>query len=312
MCVKKSGYVCGSYMPGRNLCIEEIEKINFKHITHVFLAFSLLEINEENYYIPIISKQLQTGIALVAGHIKKTGADTKILVSIGGFGAGGFCEAASTEDSRKAFALQCAEILDEFGLDGIDIDWEYPTIAFEGVNACENCAEDYILLMEELRLAVGTKLLTAAVGSDHWNKFDSARLNQAVDYINVMTYDMNAFSHSNMILTKMAMEGWAKGIDRDKLVLGIPFYARCANRQYEWKGYCELMRLVKDEKARLLHTEDQDYVVIGDNKLSIDTVQSIGRKISYIKEEGYAGIFNWQELTDDNGELRLAMSTINE
>ena len=26
-----------------------------------------------------------------------------------------------------------------------------------------------------------------------------------------------------------------------------------------------------------------------------------------VKKNGYAGMFNWQEMTDDNGELRAAM-----
>ncbi|HZK21947.1 MAG TPA: glycoside hydrolase family 18 protein [Oscillospiraceae bacterium] len=310
---KNANYVCGSYMPGRNISKEDIEKIDFKVITHVFLAFSLLEIDENGNYVPVISEPLKKGIALVLNHIKEIGADTKVLVSIGGYGAGGFCETASAKESRKAFAKKCAEILDEHKIDGIDMDWEYPTIAYEdeGVNACENCNKDFILLMEEIKDAIGESLLTAAVGSDHWYKFDLKRLNKSVDYINVMTYDMNQTAHSSMELTKSAVEGWGNGIDRNKVVLGVPFYARCTNEKYEWKGYSELMGLVENKTAEILYTDDQDYVVIDGNKLSIDTEKSIAKKISYIKENGFAGIFNWQEFTDYNGSLRHAMSKIN-
>lgn len=310
---KNANYVCGSYMPGRNISKRDIEKIDFKVITHVFLAFSLLEIDENGNYVPVISEPLKKGIALVLNHIKEIGADTKVLVSIGGYGAGGFCETASAKESRKAFAKKCAEILDEHKIDGIDMDWEYPTIAYEdeGVNACENCNKDFILLMEEIKDAIGESLLTAAVGSDHWYMFDLKRLNKSVDYINVMTYDMNQTAHSSMELTKSAVEGWGNGIDRNKVVLGVPFYARCTNEKYEWKGYSELMGLVENKTAEILYTDDQDYVVIDGNKLSIDTEKSIAKKISYIKENGFAGIFNWQEFTDYNGSLRHAMSKIN-
>ncbi len=127
----------------------------------------------------------------------------------------------------------------------------------------------------------------------------------------IKIYDMNQTAHSGMSLTKSAVEGWGNGIDRNKVVLGVPFYARCTNEKYEWKGYSELIELVKNKKAEILLTDEQDYVVLDGNKLSIDTEHSIARKISYIKENGFAGIFNWQEFTDYNGSLRLEMSKIN-
>jgi chitinase len=118
---RNKDYMCGSYMPGRNISEKDLQKIDFKLITHVFLAFSLLELNKDGHYVPIISEPLKEGIALVSKHIKDTRADTKILVSIGGYGAGGFCEAASAADSRKVFAKKCAEIIKEHGIDGREI-----------------------------------------------------------------------------------------------------------------------------------------------------------------------------------------------
>lgn len=300
--------VCGSYIPAENLAAESAAAIDFTRITHAFLAFSLLH-ERDGRYVPFFSEGLANGIRTVQNEIRRQNAGTKVLVSIGGWGAGLFCEASSNEENREAFAAECADLIRQFNLDGLDIDWEFPGMASEGVNACEHCQADYVLLCEEIRRHVGDKLLTAAMGSDHWNRLDNVRLNKVFDLVNVMTYDMNTSAHSSMTYTHNAMSGWeTHGIDREKLVLGVPFYARCENPAYEWKGYSELMGMVERGEAELLRTPEQDYVVIDGNRLSIDTPESIQKKVAYIKEHHYAGIFNWQELTDRNGELRRAMA----
>ena len=53
--------------------------------------------------------------------------ELKVLLSIGGWTSGGFSEMASSENRRLSFANDCKRVVDEFNLDGIDIDWEYPT-----------------------------------------------------------------------------------------------------------------------------------------------------------------------------------------
>ena len=51
----------------------------------------------------------------------------KVMLSVGGWGSGRFSEMAATAETRMAFAKDCKRVVEEFGLDGIDIDWEYPT-----------------------------------------------------------------------------------------------------------------------------------------------------------------------------------------
>ena len=300
--------ICGSYIPANGINGESLKKIDFTKITHAFLAFSTLKADESGMFVPTVSNTVTQAIGLVQKAIAESKADTKMLISIGGAGASGFCEASRTESGRAAFAEKCRQFIADYHLDGIDMDWEFPGLAHEGVSACENCVTDFILLLEAIRNAIGDKLLTAAVGSDHWNRVDNKALNGLLDFVNVMTYDMNNSSHSAFSLTEAAMNGWlTHGIDREKLVLGVPFYARSTNQKYEWMGYDRLMELVENKKAELLSTDDQDYIVIGKDKLSVDTPLSIKKKSAFIRENGFAGIFNWQELSDYNGELRNAM-----
>ncbi len=304
-------YICHSYIPGSNLKPEQVAKIDFKKITHTNVAFSLLEKNEAGFYVPTITDNVRAGIALVLDEIKRQGADSKVLISIGGWAASFFCEASSNEENRKAFADQCLVLLKETGIQGIDIDWEYPGIDGGGViSACPNCRTDFIALCKAVRKAIGKDyLLTVAVGSHLSRDLDYSQLNDDFDYINVMTYDMAKINHSSFIRSTFSMRFWARsGFDKNKLVFGVPFYARSRKEEHSGKGYDELMALVKEGKATLKRSKNQDHVILADGEhLGIDTPESIARKGRWVKKHGFGGLFNWQELTDVDGELRAAM-----
>jgi len=302
-------YICHSYIPGGNLSAEDAAKINFNQITHTNIAFALVEKDGNGFFVPDIGKNVLAGIKLVQSEIERQGASSKILISVGGWGAGNFCEAAATTESRTAFAEKCLAYLKSTGIQGIDIDWEYPGRCGDIISACKNCKTDYIKLCKEIRRVIGWDyLLTAAVGSHLSRDMDYAQLNDVFDYVNVMTYDMSKTAHSSFVKTTLAMRLWSgSGFDKSKLVLGIPFYARCRNEKYNARGYAELMALVRAGKATLQSSKNQDYVVIDGSRCGIDTPVSIARKGRWVKKNGYAGLFNWQEMTDDNGELRAAM-----
>lgn len=76
----------------------------------------------------------------------------KVLLSVGGFDARGFSDAAATPEARRAFARSCREVSERYGLDGIDLDWEFPVIA--GWGAIKGRPEDranFTLLLREVR-----------------------------------------------------------------------------------------------------------------------------------------------------------------
>lgn len=58
--------------------------------------------------------------------LRKQNPNLKVLLSVGGWGARGFSGAAATKDTRAVFIQSAQEIIAKYGLDGIDLDWEYP------------------------------------------------------------------------------------------------------------------------------------------------------------------------------------------
>lgn len=60
--------------------------------------------------------------------LKERKPGLKTYLAVGGWAAGGqvFSNMARFPGTRKAFIESTLEVMDIYGFDGIDIDWEYP------------------------------------------------------------------------------------------------------------------------------------------------------------------------------------------
>ena len=97
------------------------EPIDPTYITHINYAFG--HVNDSFDGVRMNSEDdLRRVVSL-----KEQKPELKVLISIGGWGSGRFSEMAADDDLRKSFAVDCKRVIDQFGLDGIDLDWEYPT-----------------------------------------------------------------------------------------------------------------------------------------------------------------------------------------
>lgn len=179
--------------------------------------------------------------------------ELKIVLSVGGWGAGGFSEAAYTKEGRSSFAKSCREIVDKYKLDGIDIDWEYPCISIAGIKAAPEDKENFTELLKEIRQELDRDadrhyLLSIAGGGDRYYTrcTELGKASEYLDYVQLMSYDLRGgFSlqsghHTNLFSNQADLQNASTdegvkayleaGVPREKLVIGVAFYSRW------WKG----------------------------------------------------------------------------
>lgn len=238
--------------------------------------------------------------------LKKKNRKLQVQLSIGGWGSGNFSEMAADPAKRKAFALDCKRIMDEYGLDGIDIDWEYPGSSRAGISSSKSDISNYNLLMKDLREALGDKALLTLASPATMGFYEFKPMLPYVDFINVMAYDLNRppYHHSSLFRSQLSgdMTGdegirahVSGGIPPEKLVLGVPFYGHGDKKIYpDFVDYNKLALkegLVEryDEKACVPYYEDENGRLV----MTFDNARSLKRKAEYVKENGLGGIMIW-------------------
>jgi len=186
--------------------------------------------------------------------LKQLHPNLKVEISLAG--ADGFSAAASTAAGRQAMAASCIDLFIKGNLapgvsaagvfDGIDIDWEFPT-ASDTVNAT--------LLLQEFRKqldALGRVnhkhyLLTmfGPAGQQNFSNLQLAKVGHELDFFNLQGYDYHgtwesSTNHASPLFDDKqdpdASENFnieytvrsylEAGVPGEKLVLGIPTYAR--------------------------------------------------------------------------------------
>lgn len=244
----------------------------------------------------------------------------KVLLSVGGWGSGNFSEMAADSLLRLSFAKDCRRAVDEFNLDGIDIDWEYPTSDMAEISASPDDTKNYTLMMRDIRTAIGPdKLLTQATVATA-KYIDFRAIDQYIDFTNAMTYDLGwAPYHNSPLFTSEirdpALVSVAEGIQAhldagvppEKLVLGMPFYGR---------GTDNFPHGVDITKAHLLegYTYHWDPVAMvpyltedatGKFAFGYDNEKSLFIKARFAVEKGLKGAMYWSYGGDNShGDLR--------
>ena len=252
--------------------------------------------------------------------LKEINPELKVMLSIGGWGSGRFSEMASTAETRLSFAEDCLAIVEAYGLDGIDIDWEYPTSDAAGISSSPDDRENFNFLMKDLREVLGEDRLLTLASSAYAEYIDFHTCEKYLDFVNIMTYDMaNAPFHHAALYASENTEGTCvgavaahveAGVPVSKLVLGVPFYGRGGTSMPRFVDYRNIkeedgMVQMWDEKAQAPYLADKD----GNLVLGYDTPASLELKCKYIKENGLLGVMYWEYAGDTpEGDLSTVLA----
>jgi GH18 family chitinase len=215
----------------------------------------------------------------------------KVLISAGGGGvSNGFSPMTSNDTSRASFVNNTVQFINEYDLDGVDINWEPLNTAAKKNNQA--------ILLADLKTALHDKIVTVAVNAERLDLYSSSA--DDIDWANLLAYDMNwgHGEHSNFEDSVAALERYvAEGIPEEKLALGIPFYGR--DLQTKAMKYEDIVITCNP----LLPSENycDGYFFNG-----IDLVQ---QKSQFVLNSNYTGVMIWNlgQDTYDNTSLLNAI-----
>jgi len=237
--------IYGAYYPGGSAERYPVSHIPADRLTHLFYAFSTIEAGRCT-----VGAEAPSNFAALA-ELKKAHPHLRTLISIGGWGAGGFSDAALTEASRKRLVDSCMALFFEKyagSFDGVDIDWEFPVSG--GPSELAHRPQDranMTKLAQAFRVALDARgpkrgqpmLLTAALAAgrlqtdgpyDPAASYDLPALAKVFDFINLMSYDMgtgfSAVSTFNAPLHEVPADPLAPELRRWNNVAGAVQYYR--------------------------------------------------------------------------------------
>ena len=232
-----AGYASDAVLP-------EIRQQDLDQLTHLNVAFG--HVREDEIRIDHMRNVDAVRI------IKAKHPELSILLSVGGWSAGGFSEAASSPAGRMKMAESAVRLLEEHPFDGIDLDWEYPCYGTAGIASSPDDKMHFTLLLEEMRKALDVKgardgrryLLTIAAGADQYyvDGTEMEKVQEYVDFVQLMTYDMRGGfqvltgHHTNLYtpsgdLFRISVDASVNlfqraGVPKEKIVIGAAFYSR--------------------------------------------------------------------------------------
>ncbi len=281
-------------------------------MTHINYAFGGID---SNGHVTVDGKNRFKEIVA----LKEKNPALKVLLSIGGWGRGNFSPIAANESKRKEFAKSCREFCDQYGIDGIDIDWEFPGNNSSGESSPSNEKNNYTLMMRDLRAALGDELLLTMASASSPGYYDYTSLIGYLDFVNVMTYDMASppNHHSALYRGGTVGNGWLvahesiqehlkAGVPAEKLVMGLAFYG---NGNADGSGSANQISLQEIENGIADgkwtdHWDDVAKVPYVTNKngkfvYGYDNARSLTGKCQYIVDHDLAGGMYWEYANDN-------------
>ncbi|MFJ1541488.1 glycosyl hydrolase family 18 protein [Micromonospora chalcea] len=273
------------YMPSWS---GNVNSIQYGKLTHINYAFVLP--NGDGSLRPVENPgKLSSLVSL--GHAN----NVKVSIAVGGWNDGddsAFEALAANSSTRTAFVNNLIAFVNQYNLDGVDMDWEYPD---PGASA-----NNYTLLMQQLGSALHSrgKLLTAAVVSEgYYVDGVPTAVFGSVDWLNIMAYDGGS-PHANYDWSIASVNRWkSRGLPAAKAVLGVPFYSR--------PGYYTYSALVGMDPANA----NRDCTTVGGAQQCYNGVPTVKRKTQWAMANA-GGMMNWELSQDTTGSTSLVSATL--
>ncbi|KAG0300424.1 hypothetical protein BGZ98_009189 [Dissophora globulifera] len=268
------------------------------------------------------------------GLLKKANRHLKVSLSIGGWTwSTNFAGVAANPQTRANFIKTSIELMNNLGLDGLDIDWEYPKTPEDAVN--------YVSLLRELRQGLdqyaaskgdsNPYLLTGAMpcGETQYSLLRLGEMNQYMDAFYLMAYDLagswsnvaghQSNLHKGQISVDKAVQHYIRqGIPSHKVVVGMPIYGRAFQNTNgighpfdgigpgTWEqGVYDYKHLPMAGAVEYYDAESVSSYSYDPTKrelVTYDTPLVIDRKVDYIAQNRLGGAMFWESSADHKSD----------
>ena len=214
--------------------------------THLFYSFA--SINPATYRIAPAHADDPAMMREFTGLSKPGGLQT--WIAIGGFDFSDegtpthttWSDVCATQARRAAFISSVKDYMDEYGFQGVDLDWEYPGDARRGGNGLDD-TRNLVLLVKEMRQAYGNAYgISLTLAPDYWylRWFDPKAMEPYVDFFGFMAYDLHGYWDSDVLTLGKKVRGqadireiadntvplWFDGLNPAKINFGLAMYGR--------------------------------------------------------------------------------------
>ncbi|HUZ61898.1 MAG TPA: glycosyl hydrolase family 18 protein [Hanamia sp.] len=226
--------------------------------------------------------------------------NVKVLASIGGGGPHPYFSVLLDNKNRRGFIDNLVSLVKRYDLDGVDVD-------IEGDDIDKNYTKFVVGLAAALRQE--KKLITAAIATAYKDQLPDKALKQ-FDFVNIMSYDntgpwrpQDPGDPSTYSMAVDDLDYWhnTRGIPKEKLVLGLPFYGYGFgkdNSPVVSMNYSQIVSLYPNSEL------SDTLNLPGDVVMYYNNLATIKKKTELAMQKG-GGVMIWQLLGDAPGNNSL-------
>ncbi|KUP22550.1 glycosyl hydrolase family 18 protein [Paenibacillus sp. DMB5] len=147
--------------------------------------------------------------------------------------------------ARANYISKVSDFLSQYGFDGVDIDWEYPSNSTQWNN--------FSTTIIEMQQLLGKKGKSISLALSAWGVNLSANAFASVDHINYMNYD-SGYYHAPFENSHSGINYFMNlGVPKEKINLGLAWYGRPFDGSSYWLDYDQI-------NAQVVITPETDIV----------------------------------------------------
>ncbi|KAA1086161.1 Endochitinase 1 [Puccinia graminis f. sp. tritici] len=270
--------------------------------------------------------------------LKQKNRHLKLIISIGGWSySANFAPATSSPEKRQKFVDSAIAIVENYGLDGLDLDWEYPTNDKEADQLVDvlRRARSGLNKLKQKKNDQSPYVLTIAApcGPNHYKQLHLKEMTRYLSFINLMAYDYagswdtlsghqanlhltnsSAVNQGNFSTAAAVEYYMSQSVPASSLVVGMPLYGRSFLNtkgigqaynglgQGNWEPGIYDYKTIPMDNAKLV----EDMKAVGaytynpsnQELITFDTPNTVRRKVKYIEKHGLGGVMWWESSGD--------------